>query len=164
MSFTSLQDHEEEIGRIVTDVIKETFKSYFSINVTPADLATAMTQREDLVICEAVMHEDEAEGALYLSFDREALIRLAKIVYPPDVAQNREAFESCATEIANIVTIRVKNYLNDQGYNLKMDIPAIADMPANLTKSIHFLFSVEDKDLLVDVTFEDRKKASGTVQ
>ena len=63
-------------------------------------------------------------------------------------------------EIANIVGMRVRTYLNDHGYDLEMSIPSIAPLQKETDDDIYISFSVDERYLHIDIKFKIIEMAS----
>ena len=148
-----VKQHESKITAIVTDTISETFQTYFNIDCSALAKNMKDKKGENGIICRASFKNGSLAGAVFVTFDPHVLEKVSQVVYPPDQANSPESYESCAKEIANIVGMRVKSYLNENGYTLHMDIPSIDYEIENDEDDIHISFKVEHDNLYVDIHF-----------
>lgn len=145
------KEHEDELIKIITDTVQETFQTYFQMDITFQNLPVAYGTQKEPVVFEAVVQGEIVDGAVIMSFEKEALVNLAKMVYPPDLAPTKEALDGCAEEITNIVGTRVKNYLNEYNLNLHMNVPHMLDDYDGKKNFLHVSFILVNNSLLVDV-------------
>ncbi len=160
MRLETLKAHESEITAIVSKTLRDTFKTYFDIDL--GDFANQDTAGNipDGVVCKTEFKNGTASGAVFVSFEKPFLKIVSEMIYPPEAANTQESFQSCATEIANIVSNRVKTYLNEQGYSLKMGIPSIEPTTDKDDDDINISFSVREKKLFVDILFKEHEPKS----
>ncbi len=150
-----LREHEEDLIKIITDAVEETFQTYFSVGVTFQNLPVPYGQQKDPVMYEAVVHNDIIDGAVIVSFETDTLKALTKIVYPPELALEKEAIDGCAEEIANIIGTRVKNYLNDYNLNLQMDVPHVMKEFDAKNNFLHISFAIINNSMIVDLILKE---------
>jgi len=155
MSAKTLKAHEDEITNIVSQTLRDTFKTYFDIDIGKFQNKDNEDNIADGVVCKTVFKNGTASGAVFVSFEKPFLQIVSGMIYPPEAANTQESFHSCAAEIANIVSNRVKTYLNDQGYSLKMGIPSIEESADEDDEDINISFSVREKKLFVDIIFKE---------
>lgn len=155
MSFKSLRSHENEITTIVSETLRDTFKTYFDIDIGKFQNKSNDENIADGIVCKTVFQNGAASGAVFVSFEKPFLKIVSGMVYPPEAANTQESFHSCAAEIANIVSNRVKTYLNEQGYSLKMGIPSIEESADETDDDINISFSVRQRKLFVDIIFKE---------
>ena len=149
----NLKKHEKEIVGIVNDTVKETFRSYFNIDCD--QLKTPQTTGKNTgITCKAEFKNANSEGAVFVTIEEAILDKISSIIYPPDSAKMKESYQACAIEIANIVGMRVRTYLNDNGYDLEMSIPSIASLQKENDDDIYISFSIEDRYLHIDIKFK----------
>lgn len=160
MGMESLKKHEDEITGIVSDTLRETFKTYFDLDIGSFTNQDGAGSIADGVVCKTVFKNGIASGAVFVSFEKPFLQIVSGMIYPPEAANSQESFHSCAAEIANIVSNRVKTYLNDQGYSLKMGIPSIEESADEADDDINISFSVKKKKLFVDIIFKEHSKTA----
>ncbi len=148
-----LKEHEDDLIRIITESIQETFQTYFQMDVGFQNLPVSVGQQKDPVICEAIVHNanDIIKGAIVVSFEKDTLIKLTQIVYPPEIALEQSSLDGCAEEISNIVGTRVKNYLNDYDMNLHMEVPKVMGEYDTKNNFLHVSFSVINNALVIDL-------------
>lgn len=147
---TYLREHKAKITAIVNEAICETFRVYFKLEVN-VEKIRAFETLDDGVTCKTEVFDKDAKGAIFLSIERKMLLDMANAVYPPEIAESREALESCAMEITNIVCARLKSYFNEHGYNFEMGIPEIVNNHDGLLNDIEIVFSVKEKKMIVDI-------------
>ncbi len=160
MHLESLKAHEDEITGIVSETLRETFKTYFNIELGDYANKNSAGDIADGVVCKTIFKNGTASGAVFVSFEKPFLQIVSGMIYPPEAANATESFHSCASEIANIVSNRVKTYLNDQGYSLKMGIPSIEESADETDDDINISFSVKEKKLFVDITFKEHPQTA----
>ncbi len=148
----TLLAHKEKIQEIVSDTLQITFKTYFNIDIYKAGNINSKNLKEG-IYCETIIRDSENNAVVLISFEKPFLQELANIVYAPNEAGNVESVEACAKEISNIVTARVKTYLNESGYNLTLGIPAIVNTSELLTEDVKVSFFIQDSRLFVDIGF-----------
>lgn len=144
--------HKEQIQGIVSDTLQLTFKNYFNIDIYKGGTQDVKNFK-DGVYCETLITDPENSAVVLISFEKPFLEELAKIVYPPSEAKAAESIEACAKEIANIVTARVKTYLNESGYNLTIGIPSVVDNSTLSIEDVKVSFFIKDSRLFVDIGF-----------
>ena len=152
------KDHENELIKIITDTVQETFHTYFQTDILFQNLPVPYGQQKEPVIFEAIVHSGLVDGAVVMSFEKDALINLAKMVYPPELAPQKEALEGCAEEITNIVGTRVKNYLNEYDLNLHMNVPHLLNEYDGKRNFLHVSFVLVNNSLMVDVILKKHKR------
>lgn len=152
-----LRDHKDQLAKIVDQAIRQTFKVYFKLEVDIGSINSVDAMRDD-VVCRTNIHDGGTRGVIFLAIERHMLIDLAKDIYPPDMASKPEAYEACATEIANIVCSRIKTYLNEQGYDFDMDIPLVSQEKEKFPHDVEVVFSVKEDNLVVDIGMEYSEK------
>ena len=155
MRLDTLKSHEDKITQIVSETLRDTFKTYFDIDIGKFQNQDQTGNLADGVVCKTVFKNGTASGAVFVSFEKPFLQIVSGMIYPPEAANTQESFHSCASEIANIVSNRVKTYLNDQGYSLKMGIPSIEETAEEDDDDINISFSVKEKKLFVDIIFKE---------
>lgn len=148
--------HKEQIQEIVSDTLQLTFKSYFNIDIYKGGAQDIKNFREG-VYCETLITDPENSAVVLISFDKPFLEELASIVYPPSEAKAVASIEACAKEIANIVTARVKTYLNESGYKLTIGIPSVVDTSKLTIEDVKVSFFIQDSRLFVDIGFNPPK-------
>ncbi len=146
-----LKEHEEELIKIISTSVQETFHTYFNMDVGFQNLPVPYGKQKEPVICEALVHNETVDGAVIVSFEKDTLIKLTQIVYPPELAASKEALEGCAEEVANIVGTRVKNYLNDYNLNLHMEVPKVLALYDPKNNFLHLSFSIINNSMMVDL-------------
>ena len=145
---------------IVSETLRETFKTYFDIDIGNFHNNDQAQSLADGVVCKTVFKNGTASGAVFVSFEKPFLQIVSGMIYPPEAANTQESFHSCAAEIANIVSNRVKTYLNEQGYSLKMGIPSIEESADEDDDDINISFSVRERKLYVDILFKEHAPKS----
>lgn len=148
----TLLAHKEKIQEIVSDTLQITFKNYFNIDIYKSGIYAGKNLK-DGIFCETHIADPANEAVVLISFEKPFLQELAKMVYPPAEADKSASMESCAKEIANIVTARVKTYLNESGYDLKIGIPSIVNTTELSTEDVKVSFFIEQSRLYVDIGF-----------
>lgn len=154
MEHIDLKKFEPVLTGIIADAVSETFLSYFSVNISADKFPVRSGSQREPIVSEAVVSGDTGYGAIVVSFEREGLVHLAKAVFPPEIAEQKDALEGCAAEIANIVGTRVKNFLNDQGFGLQISTPVTRLHPSRDSSFLHVSFKIIDGSLTVDVIFK----------
>lgn len=148
----TLLSHKEKIQEIVSDTLQITFKTYFDIDIYKAGNQDTKSLKEG-IYCETFIQDSKENAVVLISFEKPFLQELANIVYPPNEAKKSESVEACAKEIANIVTARVKTYLNESGYKLTLGIPSIVNTTELTTEDVKVSFFIHDSRLFVDIGF-----------
>lgn len=148
----TLAAHKDGIEEIVADALQVTFKTYFGIDIYKAGLRLDKDLK-DGIFCSTTIRDPNSAGAVTISFEKPFLLELSNMIYPPNEASKKESFEACAKEIGNIVSARVKTYLNDHGHDLTIGIPSIVYQDERKAHDIKFSFFIEHSRLFVDIDF-----------
>lgn len=153
-----IKEHQSEISRVIVSVVRETFLSYFGLNIYPDALAICVGEsahNPNRVSYEAIVCGQVMTGSIVVTLEEGTLLKLSQIVYPPNIATERSAFEGCAEEIANIVGTRVKNFLNHYNLDLSMGTPKPRGTPAGTNNFIHMSFQVDKKPMFIDFVIDE---------
>lgn len=149
-------DIRAHISKLIQDSTKETFQNLFGINVSSDEVATADIEADNVLCCRADLHQEGLFASMLFSYDKTLLVNLIRDVYPPDMLESEETIDDAGLEIANIVGNYVKAYLNENGYELKMEIPYKFDVysPAE-DNAIHLHFAMQKNGLYIDFVVGD---------
>lgn len=158
---TTLQDIPERLQQPMSDVINnaivETFLTVFDVPVIGVEKILHHTLAKDDLACQVRLIENGAEVDVIFIFAKQLVQNILGGVYPEqDLGHDVATYNDAACEIANIVCAHLKAFLNQKGYDLKMNLPTPV---SNLTFeaisrhaiNLYFTLNREDKDMLVNV-------------
>lgn len=156
-----IQDIPERLQQPMSDVINnaivETFLTVFDVPVIGVEKILHHTLSKDDLACQVRLIEQGAEVDVIFIFAKQLVENILEGVYPEEkLHYNTEAFNDAACEIANIVCAHLKAFLNQKGYDLKMNLPTPV---SNLTFesisrhaiNLYFTLNRDDKDMLINV-------------
>lgn len=147
----NLEEHKKKILSIVKETIKETFLSYFNLTCEEIEQLRSQEPDAEKITCETKIQNTTSECIVSVTIEENILEKISQIIYPPDQAKTQEAYESCVLEIANIVGMRVKTYLNECGFDLTASIPKVSNTFKSEYDDIYISFNIEEKHLHVDI-------------
>ena len=67
------------------------------------------------------------------------------------------AAQSCINEITNIVTARVKTYLNEHGFDFGMGLPEVVNSRETKQDNLEMFFRTQDNRLAIDIGMEEER-------
>ena len=146
-----LEEHKTKILSIVKETVRETFLSYFNLTCEEVEKLRAEEPNAEKITCETKIHNTKSECVVAVTIEENILEKISQIVYPPDIAKTKQAYESCVLEVANIVGMKVKTYLNENGFELKASIPTVSKVIKTEHDDIFISFSIEEEYLHVDI-------------
>jgi hypothetical protein len=161
----------KDVSEFVGQTVVDTFNVMFGDNVIDRAAMAMPINRSDAnyILASVRLSQGDADVDFCFNFNRDLLLIILARIYSREVLSGDFVFEDLASEIVNIVCSKVKAYMNERGYDMKMDFPVIEKSEHIFMKGndniVHLYFNykadVNESDIGIEVGFQinDRKAA-----
>ncbi|MEM6901933.1 MAG: chemotaxis protein CheX [Pseudomonadota bacterium] len=143
-----------EVSNVIVENVCLTVKTLFDVDLRSEEIFGIDKVCEADFICSVEMTNGDDRALVRFGFDYTLMERLVAKVFDEQVAADKVVLQDAGSEVANIVSGRVKEFLNRQGHNLKADIPNTIEGPVKChdqNSNIDIIFYDADDHLAVDV-------------
>jgi CheY-specific phosphatase CheX len=154
MTQESQRQFMRDVSKIIVETVCKTVETLFSVSLNSKEIAGIDKLCESDFICIVRLHEGEKSATVRFGFEYSLMKRLVTTVYSEEMAADKAVLRDAGSEVANIVSGRVKEYLNSKGLNLVTDIPSTIEGPLdahNDGSTVDLIFYNADDHLVVDV-------------
>ena len=151
-----VEELQLELAKVIRASVSNAIEVMFHDQILVMDAPPVKPDTD--IICVLVESEQQyMKSFLRFSYDSHLLSTLVTQIYGPDIKIDRKVLEDAACEISNIVSKRVKAFLNSYGMAIEMDIPFIerkSDQHILETKHItHIHFLLNENQMGVDFAY-----------
>ena len=156
---------KKELTDIIVEHVLKTFQTMFGVNVIRT-LNSNISFNEDDLVSMVALHQNGTDIIIRFAFPRNLISPLLTKIYDPVMAMHESVVEDAACEIANIVCSGLKSTLNQNGYQLEMQIPKICHSMykkngEDNTDCLDLDFVLEDRGFSVDLNMKDLERKAG---
>lgn len=152
----SLRECEKEVTGVVNQTLKEIFRQYFEMEI---DLEKFQIDRHlsDAMTSRSTLSDKDILAIVALSVEREMMDIIIAKVFKTGSCDHNVAAQSCINEITNIVTARVKTYLNEHGFDFGMGLPEVVSSREPKPDNLEMFFRTQDNRLAIDIGMETER-------
>ncbi len=150
----SQREFMQQVSKVIVETVCSTVNTLFSIPLKSEEVAGIDKICDSDFICLVRLHDGEEPATVRYGFEYSLMRRLVTAVYSEEMANDKAVLQDAGSEVANIVTGKVKEFINAQGHNLTADIPATIEGPFNEEEhdqTIDLIFYNAEDHLVVDV-------------
>ncbi|MFO1243054.1 MAG: hypothetical protein U1E36_07670 [Rickettsiales bacterium] len=148
---------QQPMADVINNAIVETFLTVFDVPVIGVEKILHYNLSKEDLACRVKLIENEAEVDVVFIFAKQLVENILGGVYPEEqLKHDLHTYNDAACEIANIVCAHLKAFLNQKGYDLKMNLPLpVSDLSFETISrhsiNLYFTLNRDDKDMLVNV-------------
>ncbi|MBV6633556.1 MAG: chemotaxis protein CheX [Alphaproteobacteria bacterium] len=142
---TTQTEFMKEVSDVIVENVCLTVKTLFEVDLRSEEIFGIDKVCEADFICSVALSNGDDTAVVRFGFDYVLMERLVAKVFSEEVAADKTVLQDAGSEVANIVSGRVKEFLNSQGHNLKADIPNTVEGPV----------TCHDKNTNIDIIFYD---------
>ena len=118
-----LDDH---LAQVVVRGVRNVFETTFGVKVDSADHVILTNYQGTGDVSGVIgMIQDNLEGTLTVSFEKEVIFSIVSQIYQTAFSSMTTRVRDAVGEITNVIYALVKKSLNERGYKFKMSIPQI---------------------------------------
>lgn len=153
---------KKDLAKLLPIRVVDTFKTLFDLKVIKIFDPDFESNDDDMIGKVCLLHSD-IKIIIRFSFQRSTLTALlAKVYSDPSMHQHEAAAEDAVCEIVNIVCMRLKSQLNEDGYAFEIDLPTIdCDFRKNKDEDetlLNINFMLDKGSFLIELDIEDQIK------